>query len=98
MLQVTDSAAAVFKDILADQGIDVSAIRLTQPEDGDTTGGFEIMAVAQPGQQDVAALSDGVDVYVAPELAPELDHLVLDADRTDEGPAFFVRHQEGEDH
>jgi Fe-S cluster assembly iron-binding protein IscA len=89
MLQVTARAASVFQEILEadDEG---QAIRL-RPADG---GSFDIVAITDPTEDDVPTEAPGVEVFVASELAPALDRLILDADLTDQGPAFFVRPQE----
>jgi Fe-S cluster assembly iron-binding protein IscA len=93
MLQVTDRAASVFQDILAADDVEGQAIRLKPGEAG--AGGFDIVAITDPKEDDVPTEARGVDVFVAPELAEELDRLILDANITDSGPAFFVRPQTG---
>jgi Fe-S cluster assembly iron-binding protein IscA len=90
MLQVTDRAATAFKEILAADDVAGEAIRLT-PGSGPDATGFDILAITEPHADDVPTQAEGIDVFVAPELADALDRLVLDAD--DAGQAFFVRPQ-----
>ncbi|MEX0754056.1 MAG: hypothetical protein WD206_05115 [Actinomycetota bacterium] len=91
MLQVTDTAAAVFRDILASEGVEGNAIRLTpQPaENGQTS--ISLQPVEGPGIEDASTEAKNVDVYVAPELAPALSDAVLDAEPLETGARFFVR-------
>lgn len=90
MLQVTDRAASAFKEILAADDVAGEAIRLS-PGTGPDAGGFDILAISEPSTDDVPTQAEGVDVFVAPELAEALDQLILDAD--DEGQSFFIRPQ-----
>lgn len=93
MLQVTDRAATAFKEILAENDVAGDAIKL-RPRTGSDEAGFDIIAISEPSKDDVPTLAEGVDVFVAPELAPALDDLVLDAGEAEQGLAFFVRPRE----
>lgn len=89
MLLVTDQAAAMFRDILARNDVEGNAIRLTPEvgEDGSTR--IAIMAIEGPKETDAPTKADGVDVFVAPELASDLDHSILDTEG-DAGDARLV--------
>jgi len=90
MLQVTDNAATVFRLILAQEDIAGSAIRVATtpaPEAGKAEISF--LAVDGPYAGDVEVPASGVQVFVEPELAGELDDAVLDANATQDGGASF---------
>jgi Fe-S cluster assembly iron-binding protein IscA len=90
MLQVTDSAATIFRGILDQDDVDGSAIRLAatpSPEPGRAEISF--LAVEGPHVGDVEVPAAGVQVYVEPKLADELDDAVLDAQPTQGGGASF---------
>ncbi len=91
MLQVTERAADVFKDILSEG--DGEAIRLGHEMLDGRPAGIEIVAISSPGETDIQTQAPGVSVYVTPGLADELDHMVLDAEPKDDGAEFFVRPQ-----
>jgi Fe-S cluster assembly iron-binding protein IscA len=89
MLQVTDAAASVFKEILQRGHTSGGAIRLA-PVIG-PTGESEvgIQTVEGPREGDTTTEAEGVDVFVAEDLVQPLDAAVLDAEET-EGRAHLV--------
>lgn len=93
MLQITDTAASAFRDILARDDVSGQAIRLVPERKSDGQAGISLEAIAEPAPADAVAEATGVRVVVAPELAPSLDDAVLDANPTDEGAEFFIRPQ-----
>lgn len=93
MLQVTDTAASVFQDILSKDDVHGSAIRLAPTIQADGQGGITIEAIEQPSPADAATQAEGVQVVVASELAPSLEDAVLDARKTEQGAEFFLRPQ-----
>jgi len=94
MLQITDTAASAFRDILAQEDVQGSAIRLAPETQADGRGGIALEAIDQPAPADAPTQARGVEVVVAPELAPSLEDAVLDARPTEQGAEFFIRPQE----
>ncbi|HZD18259.1 MAG TPA: hypothetical protein VE669_08970 [Actinomycetota bacterium] len=90
MLQVTDSAASAFRDILAKEDVPGNAIRLAPEMQADGKGGISLQAISEPAPTDSPAEAPGVQVVVAPELAASLDDAVLDARPTEQGAEFFL--------
>ena len=94
MLQVTDRAVSVFKQVLEKSDPQAEGIRLVQnqQEDGRVTVGIEM--IGEPAPSDQAAEARGLTIVVAKDLAPELDQAVLDAEETPSGADLFVRPQQ----
>ena len=93
MLQITDSAASAFRDILEREEVRGQAIRLVPERRSDGEGGISLEAIDQPAPADAEAEAEGVRVVVAQELASTLDDAVLDAKPTEQGTEFFIRSQ-----
>ncbi|MBI4258933.1 MAG: hypothetical protein HY658_00045 [Actinobacteria bacterium] len=96
MLQVTDAAAAVFRQVLSPERNSTTAIRIhsTMTPEGQPAIAFQPTQGPLPGDAPTAA-SD-LDVYVAEELAQPLSDAILDARETPEGTEMFLRSQEEE--
>lgn len=95
MLQVTDSAEALFRRVLEREDVTGNAIRI-QPApgpEGEPTVTFQV--VDEPDTNDIPAESPGVDIYVAPELTEPLGGATLDARETDRGSELFLTEQAG---
>jgi Fe-S cluster assembly iron-binding protein IscA len=90
MLQVTDAAVSVFKELLGAEGAG-QAIRIepVQGPGGETAISFS--AVREPREGDAPSQANDLEVYVAPELAPGLEDAVLDARATEGGSELFLR-------
>jgi Fe-S cluster assembly iron-binding protein IscA len=95
MLQVTENAASAFRGILENEGMSGNAIRIVPTMEGNGQVGITLQAVQQPAPDDAETSAEGVQVVVAPELAPSLEESILDAKDSGEGPEFFLRSQEG---
>ncbi|HET9312240.1 MAG TPA: hypothetical protein VFP41_13575 [Actinomycetota bacterium] len=54
-----------------------------------------LTAIDGPTEADVPTQADGVDVFVAPELAIQVDGAVLDAEMTGAGDRFVLRPPDG---
>ena len=93
MLQITDTAASAFRDILDREEVRGQAIRLVPERRSDGEGGISLEAINEPSPADAEAQAQGVRVVVAQELAPTLDDAVLDAKPTEQGTEFFIRSQ-----
>ena len=93
MLQVTDAAVSVFKKVLEQGDHEGDGIRLVpnQQQDGGTAVGIEM--IDEPAPSDEPTAAQGITVVVARDLAPDLDHAVLDAQETPTGADLFVRPQ-----
>jgi Fe-S cluster assembly iron-binding protein IscA len=94
MLQVTDRAVSVFKQVLEKGDHEGEGIRLVhnQQADGRVTVGIEM--IQEPAPSDEAAQARGLTIVVAKDLAPELEDAVLDAEETSTGADLFVRPQQ----
>lgn len=95
MLQVTDTAASVFRRILEQDDVTGNAIRLAPTAQADGQTGISVQAIEKPGPADQDTQAEGVKVVVAPELAPSLDDAILDARPTDAGADLYLRPQKG---
>jgi Fe-S cluster assembly iron-binding protein IscA len=93
MLQITDTAASAFRDILAREEVRGQAIRLVPETKTNGQGGITLEAINEPAPADAEAQAQGVRVVVAQELASTLDDAVLDAKPTEQGTEFFIRSQ-----
>jgi len=91
MLQITDTAASAFRDILAREEVGGQTIRLVPETRTNGRGGISLEAINEPAPADAEA--QGVRVVVAQELASTLDDAVLDAKPTKQGTEFFIRSQ-----
>ncbi len=94
MLQITDTAASAFRDILSNEDVPGSAIRLAPETQADGRASISLQAIDQPAPTDAPAEASGVQVVVAPELAASLDDAILDARPSQQGTEFFIRPQE----
>lgn len=90
MLQITDTAASVFRDILSKEDVPGNAIRLAPEIQEDGRGGISLQAIDEPAPSDAPAEATGVQVVVAPELADSLNDAILDARPTEQGAEFFL--------
>jgi Fe-S cluster assembly iron-binding protein IscA len=93
MLQITDTAASAFRDILAREEVRAQAIRLVPGTRTNGRSGISLEAINEPAPADAEARAQGVRVVVAEELASTLDDAVLDAKPTEQGTEFFIRSQ-----
>lgn len=96
MLQVTESAEALFRQFLEREDVTGNAIRIQPapgPEGQSSAVTFEV--VDEPDTNDAPAESPGVDVYVAPELTEPLGEATLDARETERGSELFLTEQAG---
>ena len=91
MLQITDTAASAFRDILAREEVRGETIRLVPETRTNGQGGISLEAINEPAPADAEAQAQGVRVVVAQELASTLDDAVLDAKPTEQGTEFFIR-------
>lgn len=94
MLQVTDAAVTVFKKVLEHGDHEGDGIRLVpnQQPDGRMTVGVEM--IEEPAPSDEPTAASGITIVVAPDLAPDLEDAVLDAQETPTGADLFVRPQQ----
>ncbi len=91
MLLVTDQAASLFRQILARDEVTGAAIRLAARPADDGATHMVLTTVDAPAETDVPTQAEGVDVFVAPELAAHVDGAVLDTESTDAGDRFVLR-------
>jgi Fe-S cluster assembly iron-binding protein IscA len=93
MLEITDTAASAFRDILAREEVSGQTIRLVPETRTNGQGGISLEAINEPAPADAEPQAQGVRVVVAEELAPKLVDAVLDAKPTEQGTEFFIRSQ-----
>lgn len=93
MLQVTQTAATVFRRILDQPNVDAGAIRLVPAGEPGEEFNISIEAIDRPESSDQPVQAEGVTVVMAPELAPALGDSVLDAREIDGGADLFLRPQ-----
>ena len=89
MLQITDTAASAFRDILDREEVRGQAIRL-RPRAALGRRGRHLArgAINEPAPADAARRSPGRPGRRGAELAPTLDDAVLDAKPTEQGTEF----------
>lgn len=90
MLQITDTAASAFREILEKEDVPGTAIRLAPEMQEDGRGGITLQAIDRPSPTDAPTQATGIEVVVAPELAASLDDAILDARSTEQGAEFFL--------
>ncbi|MGH2540989.1 MAG: hypothetical protein ACRDGK_10740 [Actinomycetota bacterium] len=91
MLLVTDHAASVFRAILDRDDVSGTAIRLSPEPTDDGSLRISLSAISQPRDEDVPTRAEGVDVFVAPELAPQVEGSVLDSESVGTEDRFVLR-------
>lgn len=93
MLQVTETAEALFRQFLERENVSGNAIRI-QPAPGPEGGStISFQVIAQPETNDAPAESPGVDIFVSPELSEPLGGARLDARETEQGSELFLTEQ-----
>jgi Fe-S cluster assembly iron-binding protein IscA len=105
MLQITESAAGLLKQVRADNNLPESAALRIQPVDtpqhGQADIGFTFTSGPESQDQTITDQPD-LHVYVAPELATPLSEAVLDTVETPGGTELQLRVEgsghEGHDH
>jgi Fe-S cluster assembly iron-binding protein IscA len=90
MLQVTDAAVSVFKELLGPAGAG-QAIRIEPVEGPGGETAISFSTIPEPREGDAPSQARDLEIYVAPELAPGLEDAVLDARTTEAGPELFLR-------
>ncbi len=91
MLQVTPRAATVLKDARSQQGLpDQFGLRV-HPQRPDRRHGIRLKFIAEPLEGDETAESDGLRVFVSPDLAEALADQTIDTQAT--GPNLVLRDQ-----
>jgi Fe-S cluster assembly iron-binding protein IscA len=99
MLQVSDAAVSVLKQEILREGDPLqedeskTAVRLQTAAASDGQQALSIQPVSGPLSGDAATEAEGLEVFVAPDIAAPLESAVLDARETPEGPQLFLREQ-----
>jgi Fe-S cluster assembly iron-binding protein IscA len=96
MLQVTDAAVSVFKEILQREEVSGGAIRLTAVTGRAGESEIAIQPVESPREGDAPTEATDLDVFVSEDLAQPLDAAVLDAEDAEGGTKLVLRPQSGE--
>jgi hypothetical protein len=93
MLQVTEAAASVLRQVVEAPEVPGSAIRIQPVQTPGGEPGISFQPVSSPREGDAESQASGLDVFVAPELSDPLAEALLDARQTQEGPELFLRPQ-----
>lgn len=96
MLQVTDAAVTVFKEILQREEVSGAAIRLAAVTGQAGESEIAIQPVESPREGDAPTEATDLDVFVSEDLAQPLDAAVLDAEDTEGGTKLVLRPQSAE--
>lgn len=92
MLQVTNSAATVLADVKTQQGVpDHFGIRVFAGQTNDGQQAIGLGFAETPADGDAVTESEGVTLFVAPELAEPLEEAVIDVESQPEGEALVFR-------
>ncbi|MGH7539536.1 MAG: hypothetical protein ACRELC_00900 [Gemmatimonadota bacterium] len=91
MLQVTDAAVSVFKEILQREDVTGEAIRLAPVTQATGESDIALQTVEGPRQGDAQTDAKDPQVFVAEDLAQPLDGAVLDVEDTPEGGHLVLR-------
>jgi Fe-S cluster assembly iron-binding protein IscA len=93
MLQVTEAAASVLREVVEPPEVPGTAVRIQPIQTPAGKPAISFQPVTGPQQGDAEGEAQGLDVFVAPELSESLDEAVLDAQQTPEGTELFLRPQ-----
>jgi Fe-S cluster assembly iron-binding protein IscA len=93
VLQVTEAAVSVLRQVIERPEVPQTAIRIQPVQTPAGEAAISFQPVTSPNEGDVEGKAPGLDVFVAPELSDPLDEAVLDARETQEGTELFVRSQ-----
>ena len=91
MLQVTDAAVSVFKEILQREDVTGDAIRLAPVTQPTGESDIALQTVEGPREGDARTDAEDPEVFVAEDLAQPLDAAVLDVEDTAEGAQLVLR-------
>jgi Fe-S cluster assembly iron-binding protein IscA len=93
MLQVTSSAAEFLRDARSQQGFpDSFGVRL-QARGPDPLGGVRLAFAEGPVEGDLVGETEGVRLFVAPEIAETLAEQAIDTQETPTGSDLVLRDQ-----
>jgi Fe-S cluster assembly iron-binding protein IscA len=79
MLQITSRAAAVLSEERAQRGIPDSFGLRVQEERSNSTGSLRLEFAAAPAPGDEVGETEGVQLFIAPEVADALSEQAIDA-------------------
>jgi Fe-S cluster assembly iron-binding protein IscA len=92
MLQVTQPAAEVLSDVRSQQGVpDHFGVRVFAGQTNDGQQAIGLGFAETPADGDAVAESEGVTLYVAPELAEPLEEAVIDVESQPDGDTLVFR-------
>jgi Fe-S cluster assembly iron-binding protein IscA len=91
VLELTDSAVAAIRDLLAGKDVPAAGglrISAAPPANGDNEPTFELAVVTGPEASDAVVEREGVYVYVEPAAVAAFEHKLLDAHVDEWGVSF----------
>ena len=99
MLQVTTRAAAVLKEARAQRGfpeyfgLRVESRQADPSRQSDSSGGLRLEFSEEPVEGDQIGETEGLRVFVSPEIAEPLAEMAIDARDTPSGSDLVMRYQ-----
>jgi Fe-S cluster assembly iron-binding protein IscA len=93
MLQVTERAASVLKEARSRQGVPENFGLRIKPPVSDTKSGIQLEFTEAPATDDEVGETNGLRLFVAPEIAEPLAEQVIDADDSPSGSNLVLRDQ-----
>ena len=93
MLQVTDRAATVLKETRSQQGVPENFGLRVAPPVSTTKSGIQLEFTEEPVKGDEVGETNGLRLFVAPEIAEPLAEQVIDAQSSESGSNFVLRNQ-----
>ena len=99
MLHITPAAAQAIEEI-TESVPGCSGVRITALPEASTNGSgpttvFDFYPAEEPGDTDEVVRSQGVQVFLEPDVVPYLEHKLLDAEVTGDEVRFRVEDQDG---
>lgn len=93
MLQVTTRAATLLKEARSQQGLPEDFGLRVQPPRSDARGGIRLEFTAEPGAGDQVVETDGLRIFVSPDVAAPLAEQAIDTQDTPSGSDLVLRDQ-----
>lgn len=92
MLNLTENASTIVKDIAAQGGAETAGLRISSDESSEQAFAVNAAAAAEPGDQVVE--QDGATIFLDESAAQQLDDKVLDAAVDQQGGVQFALAQQ----
>jgi iron-sulfur cluster assembly protein len=91
MLALTDAAAEVIRDLVADSPLSEAAgLRISAAQLQDGSPGLNLTLTDEPSDEDLVVDDHRARVFLEPIVAPALDDKILDAHAADGAVSFSI--------